>query len=109
MAKPLRYRAFREVRDRSAKARSGPFAGRGPHGEPVDLAHLTVTSIMSMPTLEQRAAEVVDQPAAARRSARSLDPWAIAVFATVISGAWGCRPSLWFDEGATIFSSASRT
>jgi mannosyltransferase len=64
---------------------------------------------MSMPTLEQRAADAVEQPAPARPRGRLLDPWAIAVFAAVISGAWACRPSLWFDEGATISASASRT
>lgn len=34
---------------------------------------------------------------------------AIAVLATVISGACASRPSLWFDESATISASASRT
>ncbi len=62
-----------------------------------------------MSTLEQRAPEVVDEPAPARSRGRLLDPWAIAVVAAVISGAWACRPSLWFDEGATISASASRT
>ena len=64
---------------------------------------------MSMPTLEQRAADVVGEPAPARPHGRLLDPWAIAVFAAVISGAWASRPSLWFDEAATISASASRT
>jgi mannosyltransferase len=31
------------------------------------------------------------------------------VLATVVSGAWAGRPSLWYDEGATISASASRT
>jgi mannosyltransferase len=97
------------MRDRSNDARSGLSARRGLHGELFNPAHPTVTSIMSMPTLEQRAAEVVDQPGAARPRGRSLDPWAVAVLAAVISGAWACRPSLWFDEGATISASASRT
>jgi mannosyltransferase len=64
---------------------------------------------MSMSTLEQRALEGVDQPAPASPRGRLLDPWAIAVLAAVISGAWASRPSLWFDEGATISASASRT
>jgi mannosyltransferase len=64
---------------------------------------------MSMPTVEQRAPDVVDQPAPARQPGRLLDPWLIALLATVISAAWACRPSLWFDEGATISASASRT
>jgi mannosyltransferase len=79
------------------------------HGEPVHLAHPTVTSIMAVSTVEQRAADVAGEPAPARPRGRLLDPWAIAVFAAVISGAWACRPSLWFDEGATISASASRT
>src|ERR1700730_4945238 len=69
----------------------------------------TVTSIMAMSTVEQRASDVADQPESARPRGRLLDPWAIAAFAAVISGAWACRPSLWFDEGATISASASRT
>src|ERR1700761_3758365 len=64
---------------------------------------------MSMPILEQRAPDVVDGPAAIRPPGRLLDPWLIAALAAVISGAWACRPSLWFDEGATISASASRT
>ncbi|UXA04347.1 glycosyltransferase family 39 protein [Mycobacterium sp. SMC-2] len=64
---------------------------------------------MSMPTVEQRVADEAEEPAPARPRGRLLDPWAIAVFAAVISGAWACRPSLWFDEGATISAAASRT
>ncbi|OBI97114.1 hypothetical protein A5660_06980 [Mycobacterium alsense] len=47
--------------------------------------------------------------APARPRGALLDPWAIAVFAAVVSAAWACRPSLWFDEGATISAAASRT
>ncbi|MCV7348888.1 glycosyltransferase family 39 protein [Mycobacterium parmense] len=68
---------------------------------------------MTMPTaepnLEQRAPDVVAEPVAAPPAGRFLDPWAIAVVATVISAAWACRPSFWFDEAATISASASRT
>jgi mannosyltransferase len=78
-------------------------------GEPVHLAHPTVTSIMAVSTVEQRAADIAGEPAPARPRGRLLDPWAIAVFAAGISGAWACRPSLWFDESATISASASRT
>ncbi len=61
-----------------------------------------------MPALEQRTADAVAEPAPAPR--RGLpDPWVIAVSAAVISCAWANRPSLWFDEGATISASASRT
>ncbi len=67
-----------------------------------------VTRIMSASTLEQPAAAHVDE-LVARMRGRLLDPLAIAVLAAVISGAWASRPSLWFDEGATISASASRT
>lgn len=62
-----------------------------------------------MPILEQRAADVADEAASTRPPGRLLDPWVIAVVAAVISGAWASRPSLWFDEAATISASASRT
>ena len=61
------------------------------------------------PTLEPRASDVGAEPASEGARGRLLDPWAIALFATVVSAAWACRPSLWFDEGATISASASRT
>ena len=64
---------------------------------------------MSLSTLEQISAEVVVEPAPAPTRGRRLDPWAIAVLACVISSAWAGRPSLWFDEGATISASANRT
>jgi mannosyltransferase len=61
------------------------------------------------PTLEPRAGDIGAEPASVRARGRLLDPWAIALFATAVSAAWACRPSLWFDEGATISASASRT
>ncbi len=64
---------------------------------------------MALSTLEQLPAHVVAESAPERPRGRLLDPWAIAVLAAVISGAWASRPSLWFDEGATISASASRT
>lgn len=54
-------------------------------------------------------AEPATSDASTRVAGRVLDPWAIAALATVISGACASRPSLWFDEGATISASASRT
>jgi mannosyltransferase len=110
----LALRSFSESADAEREMRSpdGARAWRpraGSDSEPVHLARPTVTGIMSMPTLEQRAAETVAEPAPARPRGRLLDPWVIAVFAAVVSGAWACRPSLWFDEGATISASASRT
>ncbi|OBH75525.1 hypothetical protein A5681_10510 [Mycobacterium scrofulaceum] len=65
-----------------------------------------MTSIMSI--VEQRVADEVEEPAPESPPGRLLDPWVIAVFAAVVSGAWACRPSLWFDEGATISAAASR-
>lgn len=70
------------------------------------MANPTLEPILE-PSVEHRAADVLDEPAPAR--GRLLDPWAIAGLATVVSAAWACRPSLWFDEGATISASASRT
>ena len=66
---------------------------------------------MSVPTLEQLTAPppVAGSPARPRRRGRLLDPLAIAVLAAVISAAGASRPSLWFDEGATISASASRS
>ncbi len=64
---------------------------------------------MLTPALEQRAGDVLDEAAPARPRGRLLDPWATALFATAISAAWAGRPSLWFDEGATVSASASRT
>lgn len=67
---------------------------------------------MATPALEQSPPDIPDDdpgtgPAATR--GRLLDPWLIAVLATVVSAAWASRPSLWFDEGATISAAASRT
>nr|WP_231964315.1 MULTISPECIES: hypothetical protein [unclassified Mycobacterium] len=65
-----------------------------------------------MSTAEQHASEasgVAERREPARSRGRVLDPWLIAAFATVVSAAWAGRPSLWFDEGATISASASRT
>lgn len=68
---------------------------------------------MSMPTLEPTvepgAGDFGGAPALGRARGGLLDPWAIALFATAVSAAWACRPSLWFDEGATISAAASRT
>ncbi|ORB92319.1 hypothetical protein LAUMK42_02556 [Mycobacterium persicum] len=64
---------------------------------------------MSAPTLDQDAAPLGGEAARPQARGRRLDPWAIALLATVVSGAWASRPSLWFDEGATISASARRT
>ncbi|GFG90360.1 glycosyltransferase family 39 protein [Mycobacterium bourgelatii] len=49
------------------------------------------------------------EPARPPARGRLLDPLAISVLATLISGAWAGRPSFWYDEGATISAAASRT
>ena len=64
---------------------------------------------MSVPTIDQRAADIADGPQPTRARGTRLDPWLIAVLATVISAGWAGKPSLWYDEGATISASASRT
>jgi mannosyltransferase len=64
---------------------------------------------MALSTLEQLPAEVAAEPAPERLRGRLLDPLAIAVLTAAISCAWSSKPSLWFDEGATISASASRT
>lgn len=64
---------------------------------------------MSVSIVENPLADDAEPAAAAHPRGRFLDPWAIAALAAIISGAWAGRPSLWFDEGATITASASRT
>lgn len=65
-----------------------------------------------MSTVEEYASDAsegADEAEPARPRGGLPDPWAIAVFAAIVSGAWANRPSLWFDEGATISAAASRT
>jgi mannosyltransferase len=64
---------------------------------------------MSLSTLEQLPADITAESAPARVRGRLLDPSLIAVLAALISVGWASRPSLWFDESATISASASRT
>jgi mannosyltransferase len=64
---------------------------------------------MSTSTLEQPRSAITGTAVGARRRGKLLDPVAVAVFAAVVSGAGASRPSLWFDEGATISASASRS
>jgi mannosyltransferase len=54
-------------------------------------------------TLSPERLEVERQPA--RRLARALDPALVAVAAVAVSAAGSARPSLWFDEAATISAS----
>lgn len=64
---------------------------------------------MALSTLEQLPAEVAAEPAPERPRGSRLDPWVIALLTAAISCAGSGRPSLWFDEAATISASASRT
>lgn len=64
---------------------------------------------MPVPILEQRAGDFAEDAARSGARGRRLDPWAIAILATVISAGWAGKPSFWYDEGATISASASRT
>src|SRR6185437_8103672 len=64
---------------------------------------------MSVPALEEHAADIADEPGRAHARGRLLDPLAIGLLAVLISAGWAGKPSLWYDEGATISASASRT
>ncbi|QLL09731.1 glycosyltransferase family 39 protein [Mycobacterium vicinigordonae] len=64
---------------------------------------------MSTSVVEDPLADDAQPAPSATSRGRLLDPWAIAALTAVVSGAWAARPSLWFDEGATISASASRT
>ena len=64
---------------------------------------------MSAPTVEQPAADTAAEPERPAARGKRLDPWAIALLAVAISAGWAGKPSLWFDEGATISASARRT
>lgn len=69
-----------------------------------------MTTIMSVSTLEQPTAKAVAGTSARPRlRGKLLDPLAVALLTAVVSGAGASRPSLWFDEGATISASASRS
>jgi mannosyltransferase len=64
---------------------------------------------MAAPIIDEARTAVAASGSRLRRRGRLLDPLAIALLAAVISGAAASRPSLWFDEGATISASASRS
>ncbi|MGH3559684.1 MAG: glycosyltransferase family 39 protein, partial [Mycobacterium sp.] len=63
------------------------------------------------------AVSMIDEPRAAVAASGSrprprgglFDPLVVALLAAVISAAAAGRPSLWFDEGATISASAGRS
>jgi mannosyltransferase len=68
-----------------------------------------VTHIMAVPIIDEARAPVAVSGSRPRLRGTLLDPLAVALLATVVSGAGASRPSLWFDEGATISAAASRS
>jgi mannosyltransferase len=64
---------------------------------------------MAVPIIDEARTPVAVSRTRPRRRGRLFDPLAVALLATVVSGAGASRPSLWFDEGATISASASRS
>jgi mannosyltransferase len=60
-------------------------------------------------TLDEPRTDVATSDLPPRRRGRLLDPLAVAVLAAVVGGIAAGRPSLWFDESATISASASRS
>jgi mannosyltransferase len=64
---------------------------------------------MSLSTVEQLPADAIGEAAPVRARGHRLDPLLVALLTVVISAAWAGKPSLWFDEAATISASASRT
>lgn len=75
----------------------------------IGLLHIKLTTIMSVTIVENPLADDAEPAPSTRVRGRFADPWAVAVLTAIISGAWASRPSLWFDEGATISAAASRT
>lgn len=55
------------------------------------------------------SAAIAENPVGPRPSGKLRDPLAIAVLAAAISAAWSGRPSLWWDEAATISAATDRS
>jgi mannosyltransferase len=68
-----------------------------------------VTHIMAVPIIDEARTPVAANGSRHRSHGWLLDPLAVALLASIVSGAAASRPSLWFDEGATISASASRS
>lgn len=64
---------------------------------------------MISPTIDEPKTAVAASDSRSPRRVRLLDPIAAALLGAVVSGVAASRPSLWFDEGATISASASRS
>lgn len=68
-----------------------------------------MTDIMAVSIAEEPATAVGNAGPPAGRRGALLDPLALAALAAVVSGAAANRPSLWYDEGATISAAADRS
>jgi len=64
---------------------------------------------MITPIIDEPTTAVAATDSRPQRRGRLLDPLAVALLAAVISSVAASRPSLWFDEAATISASASRS
>jgi len=64
---------------------------------------------MIVPMIDEPKTAVAASDSSPQRRGRLLDPLAVALLAAVVSSVAASRPSLWFDEGATISASASRS
>lgn len=60
-------------------------------------------------TVEEPSTALASDDPPPRRPGRLLDPLAVATSASIIGSVAAGRPSLWFDESATISASASRS
>ncbi|HEY2447746.1 MAG TPA: hypothetical protein VGI49_02825, partial [Mycobacterium sp.] len=64
---------------------------------------------MIAPILYEPKTAVAASDSRPRHRGRLLDPLAVALLAAVVGNVAASRPSLWFDESATISASASRS
>lgn len=64
---------------------------------------------MITPIVDEPKTAVAASDSRPRARGRLLDPLAVALLAAVVSSVAASRPSLWFDESATISASASRS
>lgn len=64
---------------------------------------------MTSPTIDEPKTAVAARYSRPPRRGALLDALAVALLAAVVSGAAAGRPSLWFDESATISAAASRS
>jgi mannosyltransferase len=74
------------------------------HHRALKVTHIMITTTIAEPKTALAASYSRPQP-----PGRLLDPLAVALLAAVVSSVAASRPSLWFDESATISASASRS